>query len=188
MSSLKIVGIAGSLRAQSYSKIVLDLLATLLPAGTQFESIDIGTLPHYSLDLEQHALPASVKSARTLAAASDAVLMVVPEYNHSLPGVFKNTLDWLSRPAFTGCMKGKPVFFITLSEGALGGVRAQSHMREALAAMLCQLPPLPEMAITHVGAKVVDGQFKDQASCDFIAKVLEQFLAQIQTAELECQS
>jgi chromate reductase len=178
-TSLKIVGIAGSLRSASYSHIVLNSVASLLPDGAEFERIDIGALPHYNEDLEQNALPASIVSAREQAMAADAVVIVTPEFNHGLPGVLKNTLDWLSRPAFSSCMMGKPVFFITLSPGALGGVRAQYQMRETLASMLCRLVALPEIAITQVGVKVEDGALRDSATLSFIEKNLVRFLSDV---------
>ncbi|HTI18611.1 MAG TPA: NADPH-dependent FMN reductase [Trinickia sp.] len=175
-SVFNIVGIAGSLRAASYSQMILKSIAGLVPAGSTVNSIDIGAIPHYNEDLEREGLPQTVVTARAQVEACDAVVIVTPEFNHGLPGVLKNTLDWLSRPAFTGCMKNKPVFFVTLSPGALGGVRAQYQMRETLASMLCQLVPLPEMAITHVGAKVDDGQLTERATLDFIEGNLQRFL------------
>jgi chromate reductase len=175
-SSLKIVGIAGSLRSASYSQIVLQSMVRMLPEGTEVEPIDIGSLPHYNEDIEREALPKTVASARALVAASNAVMIVTPEFNHGLPGVLKNTFDWLSRPAFTGCMLGKPVFFVTLSPGALGGVRAQYQLRETLASMLCRLVPLPEIAITQVGTKIENGELTDPTTRSFMEKALRQFL------------
>jgi chromate reductase len=112
-------------------------------------------------------------------AASDALLIVTPEFNHGLPGVLKNTLDWLSRPAFDSSLTGKPVMFATLSPGALGGVRAQSQMRETLASMLCQLVPLPEIAITHVGEKIAGDRLVDEATLKHAGGVLARFLENI---------
>ncbi|MNT58387.1 NADPH-dependent FMN reductase [compost metagenome] len=94
-----------------------------------------------------------------------------------MPGVLKNALDWLSRPAFNSCMLGKPVFFVTLSPGALGGVRAQLQLRETLASMLCRLVALPEVVITQIVTKVEDEALVDPASISFIDKTLQQFLA-----------
>ncbi len=181
-SSLKIIGIAGSLRAASYSHIVLNSIARLLPAGAEIDSLDIGALPHYNEDIEREALPQSVESARARVLACDAVIIVTPEFNHGVPGVLKNTLDWLSRPVFVSCMQGKPVFFVTLSPGALGGVRAQYQLRETLASMLCRLVSLPEIAITQVGLKVADGALSDKATLDFIEKSLTQFFGAIAPA------
>lgn len=178
-SSLTITGIAGSLRADSYSRIVLASIAEFLPAGTRFETIDAGALPHYNQDLDNAAAPAAVAQARAQVSRSDALLIVTPEFNHGLPGVLKNTLDWLSRPAFSSAMLGKPVMFATLSPGALGGVRAQAQMRETLASMLCRLVALPEIAITQVGAKIAEGKLADTQTRAFIQQVLETFLANV---------
>jgi chromate reductase len=178
-STLKIAGIAGSLRTTSWSRIILESIARLLPEGASLYPIDIGSLPHYNEDIEHEAVPVAVSAARERAQASDAVIIVTPEFNHGLPGVLKNTLDWLSRPAFAGCMVGKPVFFVTLSPGALGGVRAQYQLRETLSSMLCRLIPLPEIAITHVGTKIENGKWTDMATCDYIALQLARFLETI---------
>lgn len=176
MSHLNIVGIAGSIRSQSFSKIILSAISDMLPCGTVFSSVDIGEIPHYNEDVEKSALPESVVSARQAVAGSDAVVIVVPEFNHGIPGVLKNALDWLSRPAFNSCVMDKPVFFVTLSQGGLGGVRAQYQMRETLASMLCVLVPLPEIAITFVGKKVLDGKLSDKPTLDFIQGALEKFM------------
>lgn len=184
-SPLNIVGIAGSLRAASYSRIVLDSVARLLPAQAEFGALDIGALPHYNEDIERDSLPKAVTAARARVHACDAVLIVTPEFNHGLPGVLKNALDWLSRPAFTGCMQGKPVFFVTHSPGALGGVRAQHQLRETLSSMLCRLVSLPEIAVTHVGHKVRDQALSDDATLEFIEKALLRFLDEVDARHVE---
>lgn len=176
---LRITGIAGSLRAASLSRTVLASIAAQLPAHAEFQTLDIGALPHYNEDEEVHNLPAAVSAARALVAQSDAVLIVTPEFNHGIPGVLKNTLDWLSRPAFHSCFANKPVFFVTLSPGALGGVRAQYQLRETLASMLCRLYPLPEIAITFAGKKIEDGALVDETTLNFMRATLDKFLTAI---------
>lgn len=176
-SSLKIAGIAGSLRSRSYSRIVLNTIVDLLPTASELVPVDIGALPHYNEDVELGELPQSVKAARATVSNADALVIVTPEFNHGVPGVLKNALDWLSRPAFNSCMLGKPVFFVTLSPGALGGVRAQLQLRETLASMLCRLVALPEVVITQIVTKVEDEALVDPASISFIDKTLQQFLA-----------
>lgn len=153
-------------------------MAGCLPPGTVFTELRLGEIPHYNFDDEGDATPGTVRAMRDTVAASDAVLIVTPEFNHGLPGVLKNVLDWLSRPAFTSCMVGKPVAFATISPGALGGVRAQYQLRETLSAMLCKLAPLPEIAVTHVGGKVSDHRLSDEATLAFIGPILNQFLKQ----------
>jgi len=179
--SLRILGISGSLRGASYSSAVLNSLPMLLPAGSAFSLLDIGALPHYNQDLED-ALPESVISARAQVAAADAVVLVTPEFNHGIPGVLKNTLDWLSRPAFESCFRDKPVLFITISPGALGGVRTQYQLRETLSSMLCRLIPLPEIAIPHVHEKLVDGKLQDEATAKYIRKIMDHFLTALSLA------
>lgn len=174
---LNIVGIAGSLRAHSYSHMVLDSVARLLPDHSRFSKIDIGELPHYNEDNDNAGgLPAAVASARAQVMASDALIIITPEFNHGVPGVLKNTLDWLSRPAFDSCLIARPVFFATLSPGALGGVRAQYQLRETLSSILCRLVPMREIAISHVAGKVTDGQVTDAATLTFLQLQLQQFL------------
>jgi chromate reductase, NAD(P)H dehydrogenase (quinone) len=119
-------------------------------------------------------------SARQLVAKCDGVVIVTPEFNHGIPGVLKNTLDWLSRPAFTGCFVTKPAFFCTISPGALGGVRAQSQLRETLSSMLCELFPMPEIVIPHVGQKFQDGEFIDRNTIDFISSSVDRFIRGIE--------
>lgn len=177
--SLRIFGMAGSLREQSYSKMVLNTLAEMLPAGSQMVIGDIGQLPFYNYDIENSQLPDIVSRLRQEADNSDAVIIVAPEYNHGIPGVLKNALDWLSRPVFKSSMVNKPVFFTTLSEGMLGGVRAQLQLRETLASMLCVLPPLPEIAMSNISAKVREGKLTDEATLNITRKVLNSFLDKI---------
>lgn len=177
--SLKIVGIAGSIRAKSYSHIVLKSIEKLLPEGSIFSSVNIGDLPHYNEDIEQIELPASVSSARSRIEENDAVIIVTPEFNHGLPGVLKNTLDWLSRPAFKSCMQDKPVLFATHSPSALGGVRAQHQLLATLSSMLCRLAPMPEIVITNIGSKVFEGQISDVATLDFLAAQIKRFLSTV---------
>jgi chromate reductase len=176
---LKFVGIAGSLRTASYSRTVLKSIAELLPAQAHFSTVDIGQLPHYNEDLDVTEAPDAVAIARSQVAASDAIIVVTPEFNHGLPGVLKNTLDWLSRPAFDSCFIGKPVFFVTLSPGALGGVRAQYQLRETLSSMLCQLVPMPEVAITYVADKAPGGRLSDVTTLRYLTARIEQFVGSI---------
>lgn len=182
---LSIVGICGSLRAESYSRLLLRTMAELLPAGSHFHEVDIGELPHYNADHDGIAAPDVVTKTRQAIERAHAVIIVTPEFNHGLPGVLKNALDWLSRPAFASCFVGKPVMFATASPGALGGVRAQHQLRETLSAMLCRLYPLMEIALTHIHRKFDGGRLADEATIDHIRMVLDSFLEQAQLRNLE---
>lgn len=176
---LKIASIAGSLRRASYSRMVLRTIADHAEHSCEFAHIDIGGLPHYDEDLDLGQASVTAARARQAIANSDAIVIVTPEFNHGLPGVLKNAIDWLSRPAFNSCLVGKPVFFLTLSPGALGGVRAQYQLRETLASTLCRLVPLPEIAITHVGGKVADGRLTEHVTLEFVLSQWQRFLTEV---------
>lgn len=182
---LKIVGICGSIRTGSQSRVLLRSVAALLPSQTQFRELNIGELPHYNEDDDGSAPPEPVTMARNAVERADAVIVITPEFNHGIPGVLKNTLDWLSRPAFAGCFIDKPVMFATISPGALGGVRAQHQLRETLSSMLCRLFPLMEIAVGHVHGKLDDGRLTDESTIRHINAVLVSFLKQAQLESLE---
>src|SRR6202165_3051619 len=96
----KIVGIAGSLRAASFNAALLRAAAGLMPPGSSLEIASIKGIPLYDGDVEANeGIPQAVAALKEQIAAADGLLLVTPEYNNSMPGVFKNTIDWLSRPA-----------------------------------------------------------------------------------------
>lgn len=175
---LHIVGIAGSLRKTSFSGSVLRAMAARLPEGTKYDILDIGALPHYDQDLEE-SLPLSVVASRKLIGACDGVMIVSPEFNHGVPGVLKNALDWLSRPAFKSNFASKPVMFITHSPGPLGGVRAQHQLRETLASMLSDMVPLQELALPHIGKTITDGELTDEEVLRRVHRQVDGFLGHL---------
>jgi chromate reductase len=94
-----IIGVSGSLRSGSFNSMLLRALAQAAPAGTIVEIASIREIPLYDGDEEAaHGVPAAVEALKNRIAAADALLIVTPEYNNSIPGVMKNTIDWLSRP------------------------------------------------------------------------------------------
>ncbi len=93
-SMVHVIGFAGSLRRDFYNKAVLRAAAELLPAGMSLETVDLAPIPLYNADLEAEDLPQSVADFKARLAAADALLIVTPEYNYSVPGVLKNTIDW----------------------------------------------------------------------------------------------
>ena len=103
---VKILAFAGSLRKNSYNKLLLQAAAKLLPASAQLE---IDGIPLYNQDTEVLGIPQSVKRFKENIESADAILITTPEYNHSFPGVLKNAIDWASRPyghnSFNGIFK-----------------------------------------------------------------------------------
>jgi chromate reductase, NAD(P)H dehydrogenase (quinone) len=141
---MRVLGISGSLRRDSHNTELLRAAATLLPSGVEFEIYDgLGEIPPFDEDVEKvegHA-PEAVQRLRAAIGEADAVLFATPEYNHSVPGVLKNALDWVSRPYATNTLRNKPVAVMGASTGLFGAVWAQADLRKVLAA---------------IGARVVD--------------------------------
>jgi NAD(P)H-dependent FMN reductase len=94
-----VVGIAGSLREGSFNRALLRAAAELAPEGLSVQIESIRGIPLYDGDAEKRdGIPDAVTALKEKIAAADGLLLVTPEYNHSIPGVFKNAIDWLSRP------------------------------------------------------------------------------------------
>ncbi|WP_273691629.1 NADPH-dependent FMN reductase [Ketogulonicigenium vulgare] len=124
----RILAIAGSLRAASFNAALLRAAVAETPEGTTLDIGDMHGVPLYDGDLEEtEGLPAQVVTLQGQLAAADGLLLVSPEYNGSIPGVLKNTLDWMSRGKGLAAFKGKPVAVIGASPGGFGTVLAQAH-------------------------------------------------------------
>jgi len=132
---MRILGISGSLRRGSHNTKLLRAAAEQLPSGAELVMYDgLRNVPPYSEDDERYDLPA-VLHLRNAIASADAVLISTPEYNHSIPGLLKNALDWASRPFATNVFRDKPVVVIGSSTGLFGAVWAQAETRKVLSAM-----------------------------------------------------
>lgn len=132
---MRVLGISGSLRADSHNTELLRAAATMLPSGVEFELYEgLKDIPPYAED-DESTPPAAVTRLRERIGAADAVLFATPEYNHSVPGALKNALDWVSRPLVTNTMRNKPVAVIGASTGMFGAVWAQAELRKVLAAL-----------------------------------------------------
>jgi chromate reductase len=132
---MRILGLSGSLRADSYNTRLLHEAAALLPAGAELELYEgLGSIPPFSEDDEDVANDA-VERLRAAVREADGVLLATPEYNSSLPGQLKNALDWASRPAGHSAMLGKPALVIGASRSMFGAVWAQAEGRKVLGAM-----------------------------------------------------
>ena len=141
---MRVVGIAGSLRADSYNRRLLLAAGELLPEDVELEVFDgLKAVPPYDEDDDAEPVPAAVARLRATIAGADALLFATPEYNSSVPGQLKNAVDWASRPLATNVLRNKPVAVVGASTGAFGAVWAQAELRKVLAA---------------TGARVVDGE------------------------------
>lgn len=125
----RILGISGSLRLKSYNTALLRAAIELMPAGSELIEGSIAGIPLYNGDEElETGIPQAVQALKAQLMQADGLLLVTPEYNNSMPGVFKNAIDWMSRPAsdIAPLFGGKPVAVIGASPGGFGTILAQS--------------------------------------------------------------
>jgi len=169
---MNILGISGSLRKGSYNSMALRAAQKLAPAGTSIEIVDIRAIPMYDDDVRAAGEPSAVTALKAQVRAADAVLLVTPEYNFSIPGVLKNTLDWLSRPPELP-FDGKPVAIMGASLGPLGTARVQYHLRQVLVYMNTFTVNKPEVFIGQAAGKFnAAGELTDETTAKFITDLL----------------
>lgn len=122
----RILGLSGSLRRGSFNTGLLQAAAALAPEGVTIDARTLHGVPLYDADLEAEGTPEAVSALREALAASDGLLMVTPEYNNSLPGVFKNAIDWIGSGPSAALFEGKPVAVIGASPGGFGTILSQN--------------------------------------------------------------
>jgi chromate reductase len=148
------VALLGSLRRGSYTRAIGNTLDELAPDDVGVTLLgSVGALPHYNQDLQDLGFPDGVVEMGAAIAAADAIIIVTPEYNHSLPGPLKNALDWMSRLPRRP-LEGCPVAIQSASPGLLGGARAQAHLRQILVSLDAIVLNRPEVIVTEVVSKV----------------------------------
>ena len=140
---------------------------------------DIGALPLFNQDLYVDPLPAPVQHLREQIGAADGLVISSAEYNHGIPGVLKNALDWASRPHNGSPLRDKPVLIMTSSPAATGGVRAQYQIRETMISALARPLNTPEIVVGMVGSKIVEGRFYDAAVIEFALSAFAALFAEI---------
>ena len=156
-----ILGVSGSLRASSFSTAILRALSQEEHLGVNLTVKTLEDIPLYNEDFDTDPLLTPIAQLRKEVQASDGIVIATPEYNHGMPGVLKNALDWASRPAFASCFRGKPVLIITSASGGTGGVRAQYQLRETLVSMLAHVVSGREILLPGVENRIRDNKFTD---------------------------
>jgi chromate reductase len=163
---IKLIGLAGSLRKASLSRATLVGLRNHLPEKVALNIMDL-LLPLYNEDHDGAGSPIEVQQFRRAIEDCDGVVIVTPEYNHGIPGVLKNALDWASRPYGKSVLVNKPALVISVSPAFTGGVRAHAQVNETLLSIPARVMGGPQVVIAGVADKVKDGTLVDEASLSF---------------------
>jgi chromate reductase, NAD(P)H dehydrogenase (quinone) len=169
---VRILGIAGSLRRDSYNRATLRAAMELAPDGASIETFELDDIPGFNQDDEQNP-PAKIVELKKRIREADAVLFVTPEYNYSIPGVLKNAIDWASRPYGDSAWNGKPAAIMGASVGAIGTARAQYHLRQMMVFLNMFPVNQPEVMIGNAFERFdAQGNLTDEAAKGFIRQLL----------------
>jgi chromate reductase len=173
---ISILGIAGSLRKDSYNKAAVRAAQSLCPEGAKLEIYDIAGLPLFNQDEEKNPT-AKVSDFKQKIRAADAILISTAEYNYGLPGVLKNAIDVASRPYGDSAWNGKPVAIMSAAMGTAGGLRAQYQLRQCFVFLNMDAVVQPEVAIAAAHQRFDDkGNLTDETSRKMIAQLLQNLM------------
>jgi chromate reductase, NAD(P)H dehydrogenase (quinone) len=176
----KVVAICGSLRKASINRALVRSLPALAPEGMEIvEAPPIDGFPLYNFDIQAQGFPAPVTALADAIRGAAGVIIVTPEYNYSVPAPLKNAIDWLSRVQ-NQPFQNKPITLMSASPGALGGARAQYHLRQIFIFLEGVIVNRPEVMVTMAGAKfeMVDNApttLSDQPTKDVVKQNLAAF-------------
>jgi chromate reductase len=172
-----LVGISGSLRRGSFNTALLRAFGEAMPDDARLELRHVRDLPLYDEDRAEPEPPA-VDALRRAIDGADGVVIATPEYNHSIPGVLANAIDWCSRPAFRSPLAGKPVAMLSASLSPVGGARAQTILRLVLGSTLAEVFPHPELTVGRAAGSFDEkGRLIDEALARRLAKFTASFVA-----------
>jgi chromate reductase len=175
---VKLLGISGSLRRDSYNSLLLGNVRELIDDDVELELYDaLKDVPPFDEDDESEPAPA-VAHLRDAIAGADAILFATPEYNSSIPGQLKNAVDWASRPVATAPLRNKPVAVVGASTGMFGGVWAQAELRKVLASTGARVLDL-ELAVPLASSQFDEaGRLADDELRARLADVAAQVVAE----------
>ena len=175
MADLKVLGISGSLRKNSFNSAALRTCAELMPAGMKLSYARIDDIPLFNQDVFDAGLPESAKRFRAEVAAADGLLIASPEYNFSVPAALKNAIDWGSR-APNQVFHDKPIAIFSAAPGPVGGARVQYDLRRILGQLWGHVLPRPEVFIGNAAGKFdAQGRLTDETTRKFLSELLAGF-------------
>lgn len=181
----RILGISGSLRAASFNTALLRAAQRTAPEGVEIEIATLHGIPLYDGDLEAAAgIPEAVDALKARIRASDALLLATPEYNNGMPGVLKNAIDWLSRPAgeLRQLFGGRPLALMGASPGGFGTLLAQAAWLPVLKSLGVQVWPGRSLMLSRAHQSIgADGEIVDEAALKTIADFVAGYAASLDT-------
>ncbi len=173
----KIIGICGSLRADSYNNCILEYMVDNSPEELDIQILSIKDFPLFSEDLERKNFPTSVKEVRDKIRAADGIIFLCPEYNSSVSGVLKNAVDWISRKDDIGYpFSKKPILLAGATTGFLGTARAQKELRGILNNLNTFPMNKPELYVAEAEKKIINQKLVDEKTKEIITKMLKNFI------------
>lgn len=188
MQEIRVLGFAGSLRSGSYNRALLRAAQELAPEGMTIEITGIGDLPFYNRDVEEEGDPEPVQRFKAAIREADAVLIATPEYQHGLPGVLKNALDWASRPPGDSPLQGKVVGMMGASTSMVGTARAHLQLRQTLTYNQSRMVARPEVLVANAPEKFdEEGRLTDEKAREFIQKHLKALAEKVRRARREAE-
>jgi chromate reductase, NAD(P)H dehydrogenase (quinone) len=188
--SLKALMICGSLRKESFNRKLMNAAIKYRPQGVEtVESVSVGDIPHLNDDIAKVRLPDPVQRLNQQIEAADAVVIITPEYNYGIPGVLKNTLDWVTCPhPPQNKLRYKPVAMMGASIGNFGTVRCQNALRQTMLFIEAYVMPKPEVYVFRAQDRfAADGELTDQATIAMLREFwdgLARYTAMVKAAGL----
>ncbi|MFB5661439.1 NADPH-dependent FMN reductase [Alteribacillus sp. HJP-4] len=175
-SPIHILGIAGSLRKESFNRKIIRNVADQAAPEMECSIFDLQSIPLFNGDLEAGGDPAEVAEFKEAIRRADGLYIVTPEYSHGIPGVLKNALDWAGSMTNENALDGKPAFVIGASPSILGTAFAQVQVKQTLAAAGAIVLQQPEVYIGQVPKKLNDhGRLTDERTIRAVDKSLAAF-------------
>ena len=176
---MRVCGIAGSLRRGSYNRALLRAAVGLAPDAMEIAVFDrLRDVPPYDADVEAAGDPEPVVALKAAIRDADALLIVTPEYNYSVPGVLKNAIDWASRPPASSVLIGKPAAIMGATPGRTGTARAQLALRQSFVFTQTPVLPGPEVLVAEAAQRfAADGTLTDERTRQFVRMLLERLAA-----------
>jgi chromate reductase, NAD(P)H dehydrogenase (quinone) len=173
---IPIAAISGSLREGSYNTATLRAVKEIASDTLDIDIITLEDMPLFNEDVEAKGWPERVQKLRDRIEPAKGVIFATPEYNYSIPGLLKNAIDWLSRPARKGPIFGKPAAIVGATPSMIGTARAQAHLRQVVFYNGMPLIPDVEILISKAGEKFDDdGRLTDNETRDFLTDMAEKY-------------